>query len=59
MIVATLIVFFALCPRAGRVSPILRTDLTEQVLSMTLIAVFFSGVIMALAGAPIGMPVAR
>jgi hypothetical protein len=56
MLIAGLLVFVSLLPRRGRVSPILRTDLTEQVLMMTLITLIFAGAIMGLAGAPTGMP---
>jgi hypothetical protein len=56
MVAGSLLVFAFLCPRGGRVNPILRADFTEQILLMILIAVVFSGALMALAGAPVGMP---
>jgi hypothetical protein len=56
MVAGSLLVFALLCPRGGRVNPILRTDVTEQILLMILIAVVFSGAFMALFGAPAGMP---
>jgi hypothetical protein len=56
MVAGSLLVFAILCPRGGRVNPILRADFTEQILLMILIAVVFSGTLMALAGAPVGMP---
>jgi hypothetical protein len=56
MVAGSLLVFAILCPRGGRVNPILRTEFTEQILLMILIAVVFSGAFMALAGAPVGMP---
>jgi hypothetical protein len=59
MVAGSLLVFALLCPRGGRVNPILRTEFTEQMLLMILIAVFFSGAFMALAGAPAGMALAR
>ena len=56
MAVGAVLVFALLCPREGRVNPILNTDFTEQVLLMILIVMFVSGAMLAIAGTPIGMP---
>ena len=56
LVIASLIVFVAFLPRGGRVNPILKSDLAESTLMMVVISLFFSGAILALSGAPPGLP---
>jgi|GEM_PF-5569803 len=59
MAAGALIVFLLICPRRGRISPLLVSDFAEQIVMMSLIAVLATGLMLALGGLPPGMPMTR
>jgi hypothetical protein len=59
MVVASLLVFVLLCPRQGRVNPLLAGDFAQQIMMMIMVAAFATGAMLAMGGAPPGMLVAR